>query len=119
MFKALDHGIDSIKDKESLIPFVMTENNLERFLGTTLEESLREAEKYLSSFKDGKMLALVYDGYVTIENLKYEAIFVKAFDTNQTEGILIAQRYKPKKFLRKFEILGNPIIIENPSKLQI
>jgi len=113
MFKALDHAVDSVRSGGDLVPFVMTEADLHRFVTTTLQESKARAEDYLRSLSE-PLAVLAYDGYLTLEGNKYEAVFVKAFDRTQDTGILLAQRYKPKKFLSKFTPIGNPAVVEHP-----
>ncbi len=115
MFKALDHGVDSVSGGGALVPFVMTETNLQRFVASTLEESKEQADKYLVGLKGEPLAALSYDGYLTIEGKKFSAVFTKVFDLNQEKGILLAQRYEPKRFLRKFKLIGNPAAVEHPS----
>jgi hypothetical protein len=115
MFKALDHAIDSIASGGELVTFVMTENNLQRFVTSTLDESKERAEEYLIGLKGETLAALAYEGYLTLEGTKFNAVFTKAFDVNEEKGVLIAQRYEPKGFLKKFNIVGNPALIEHPS----
>jgi hypothetical protein len=117
MFKALDHGIDSIREGGPLVPFVMTETTLNRFVNDRLEVATEKAEEFLANQKNEKVIALAYDGFVTIEAKKYDAIIVKAFDKDDERGIVLAQRYRPKGFLRKLQTIGNPALMgyqENP-----
>ncbi len=114
MFKALDHGVDSVSGGGDLVPFVMTENNLQRFVASTLEESKEQAEKFLISLRDEPVAALAYGGYLTTEGKKFSTVFVKVFDLNEDKGILLVQRYEPKAFLRKLQLVGNPGVVERP-----
>lgn len=113
MFKGLDHGIESIKTngKGPLIPFIMTETNgkrnLIRFVTDKLEDGLSEGLNELKKNKDSEFGIIVYDGYVTIEGQKYDAVIVKGFDRNDNVGYLLGQRYETKKLLRKFKLIGN------------
>lgn len=113
MFRALDHGIESVSAGGSLIPFVMSESGINRFATETLEEGKLKAEEFLLNLTEEQVAALVYDGYQTREGTKYDAIFVKAYDKDQEKGIWIAQAYKPKRLLKKFTVIGNPVFIEN------
>ena len=112
MFKTLNHAISSVSEGEDLIPFVLTEKNMHRFIDKTLEGSIEHAEKYITTLKNEPMAALVYDGLITIQGIKCEAVFVKAYAKNEEKGILMAQRYRPKKFLKKFATIGNPAIVQ-------
>jgi len=113
MFTGIDHGIESIKDsKGPLIPFLLIENrgqrNLQRFVSETLEESLASARQYLAELADTPEFAvIVYDGYLTVEEKKYDAVMVEGFDQNDAKVYAIAQRYQPKKLLSKFKEVGN------------
>ncbi|MFA6601759.1 MAG: hypothetical protein WCT02_02765 [Candidatus Paceibacterota bacterium] len=100
-----------------MISFVLTESKINRFAADRIEKSKEEAEKYLLTLKGEPLVALVYDGIVTIDGAKFEAIFVKGFDINNEKGVLLAQRYIPKSFFKKFEVVGNPLEIERPQNL--
>ncbi len=122
MFLALDHGVDSVRAGGHLIPFVMTESkgkrSLNRFASERLEVGQEEARKFVSKSGDKtEMYALAYDGFVTIEGKKYDAIIVEAGQRGNKEATLIAQRYKPKKLLQKFEVIGNPALIGSNKNL--
>ena len=117
MFKALDHAISSVSGGEDLIPFVLTEKNIQRFMDKTLEESVKHAEEYITTLKNEPMVALAYDGLITVEGIKYEAVCVKAYAKDEDKGMFIAQRYQPKKFFKKFATIGNPVIVQYPPSI--
>lgn len=118
IFTGLDHGVDSIRDGGGpLIPFVMTktdeELDMKRFVGETLEESVEQATNYLIGLTEKPDLAIiVYDGLLTIEGTKYDAIMVDGYDKFDPTAYCFAQRYKPKKFLSKFKEIGNAALID-------
>lgn len=112
VFKALDHAIDSVTDGGVLVPFVMTQNNLSRFVSGKIEEAKAEAEIYIEEEKNEPLLVLAYDGFVTIENIKNDAIFVKGVDRNKKKKLVIAQRYVPATSKQVFKTVGNPVLIE-------
>ncbi|HEY1424936.1 MAG TPA: hypothetical protein VGF20_15900 [Candidatus Acidoferrum sp.] len=114
-FKALDHGVDSVKASGGpLVPFVLTESKINRFVAESLEEGKKKAEEFLSTQSGEPVVALAYDGYLTLTGQKYDAIFVRAFAKEEELGIVLAQRYQPAKFLRKFQTIGNPALVERP-----
>jgi len=118
IFLGLDHGIESIKEGGQLVPFTMSETNgkrdLHRFVTERIEEGKEKAEEHLKKLNPSPEYAIVaYNGYVTIEGKKYEAILVKGFDKKQKEGYILAQRYTPKAFLRSLKIIGNSAFIGN------
>ena len=118
VFKGLDHGIYSIKDGDGpLIPFVMTQKNRElemkRFVSETLEGSVAAAKKFIANYTNAPDFAIMaYDGMLTIDGTKYDAIMVDGFDKTDPKGYCFAQRYKPKKFLSRFKEIGNAALVE-------
>jgi hypothetical protein len=115
LFVALDHGIDSVRASGGpLIPFVMTEasepegRQLHRFEAEKLEECIGAARSYAASLSNTNVsrCVLAYDGLVTIQGTKYDAIMVEAMERGQPT-VILAQRYTPKKFWQKFATIGN------------
>ena len=124
-FAALDHGIESVRDGGPLIPFVMTEGadgrSLRRFAAVSLEQALGEAVVYVRARRDetGTRHALAYDGYLTVDGSRSDAIYVEAVEPGGTEVMVLAQRYRPKRALRKFETIGRPALVpEDSAKLK-
>jgi hypothetical protein len=122
MFNALDHGIASIKENAApLIPFVLYQNRtgereLRRFITETLEQGLAEARNHiLSKNLNINAYAIVWDGYITIDNRKWDAILVEAGSSESEDGFLLAQRYETKGLLKKKNSpVGNPVQIGKP-----
>lgn len=112
MFKALDHAVDSVSSGGPLIPFVLTESGIQRFMDEDLEVCKLKAEEFLAAQHNEIVITLAYDGFITVQGEKSDAVFVKAFDRNEAKGILIAQRYSPKKLLSGFKTVGNPVMVE-------
>lgn len=119
MFKGLDHGVSSIQDDEGLlIAFAVFEENGElkivRFATERIEDGQIEAQKYLTKMVNKPNFAIIaYDGFVTIEDIEYEAIIVEGFDKNDTTGYVLAQRFKRKTSESKFESIGNAAYLGN------
>lgn len=127
MFSAIDHGINSVKDSSTpLIPFMITEHNkkkeLKRFVSKNPEDGLIQARKYLRELKNQPEFAVIaFDGYLNMDNIKYNAVIVEGYDKNDSATYLVAQRYQQKKFLSKFKIIGNATFLglaENEEKKQ-
>ena len=123
MFFGLDHGIESVKasGKGPLVPFTMTETNgerkLNRLVTERLEDGLNEGIKALTSDVTSDYGIIVYDGYLTVEGQKYDAVIVKGFDRKDHIGYLIGQRYQLKKLLTPFKTVGNPAFIGNEEQV--
>ncbi len=116
IFFGLDHGIESVKGGGLLIPFIVNDTKgkrkLERFVTERIEEGKEKAEEYLKKINPIPQYAIIaYDGFVTIEGKKYDAILVKGFEKGQDKGYVLAQRYKPKAFLKSLKIIGNAAFI--------
>jgi hypothetical protein len=112
IFLALDHGIDCVKEEGSLIAFLIEESQdrtLHRFVTDRIEAGLVKAQQFAGSLDaNTKKYAIGYDGYITIEGTKYDAILVEAAERGAPTGFRFAQRYRPKKGLfSRFKIIGN------------
>lgn len=122
MFTALDHGIDSVKDSGgSLISFLMTDTNgekkLQRFVTERIEDGPPQARKYLSELDNEPEFAVIaFDGYVTMDKTRFDAVMVEGYGKNDNDTYVLAQRYKPKKFLSKFAVIGNAAFLGSVEK---
>jgi hypothetical protein len=128
-FLALDHGFNSISDNEGpLVPFTLTvqadeKPTLSRHLAGDLLNSLEMARQQVASLRSKiSMYAIAWDGYVTIDGHKYDAILVEAGEAGSAQAVLFCQRYGPLKkalFRRASrERIGNPALMERvPSRL--
>ena len=122
MFYALDHGVSSINEGGPLIPFVVFESNgarkISRFVTQPYEVSVEKARNFiLTEKKNIDRYALAFDGFVTPQGIKYDAILVQAGEKGSNEAMAVGIRYKPKTSSQKFETIGNPILfpaIKNP-----
>ena len=121
-FMAIDHGIHSIADGVGpLIPFTIIEKSngekvLARFVTERIEDGLGKAKKHIEENKaDIERYAIAWDGFVTIEGKKWDAILVESGDKFQDNGYLMCQRYERKGLIKKKnEQFGNPALIEKP-----
>jgi hypothetical protein len=117
VFLALDHGVDSVRsDGGPLIPFVVYEEDgerkLQRFATERLEKGPEQAREAIAvSPASVTAYALAYDGFITIEDTKFDAIFVEASERGRPAGVRMAQRYKTGESLKSFEMVGNPALL--------
>lgn len=122
MFLALDHGMESIADNSGpLIPMVFTENQkgertLQRFVTEQLEEGVEKAKQFVEQNKSSlDRYAVAWDGLVTVQGRKWDAILVEAGDRFQDAGYLMCQRYEKKGLLKKKNVpCGSPGLLEKP-----
>lgn len=109
---ALDHAADSVLDSGGpLIPFALLEVNgersLARFVGE-LEDGQRRARDAVSSTPDASLGAVAWDGYLTINGERTDAVFVEASAAGAEASVILAQRYAQVGRVRKrFERVGN------------
>lgn len=118
----LEHGVSSVEEGGPLVPFVLEENakgrNLKRFAAEMLEDSVAQARTYAAS-RRGKAdrVAVAWDGYITLEGAKSDAIFVQAFEAGDPVSFLFVQRYKPADGQRKATPHGNPGLVDTPAPI--
>lgn len=114
----IDAALDNIRDGSALMPFLLErgdETALRLWMADTLEEGVT-----LACAAAGRLEAsvdaytIVYDGYATVEGVRYDAVYAEAAERGADSGFLIAQRYKPKKGLfGKLSRIGEPMILED------
>ncbi len=118
---ALNHALRSIEDSEGmLVPFVMTDNeaegrSLHRFVADSMEESRRRAEDWVGEADlSVSRYAFARDGYVKLDDVKWDAVFVEAGDRVLPHGMLLCQRYRPENGSGSARhVVGEPMLIDN------
>jgi hypothetical protein len=107
----LNHAIDTVRDGgEALKPFVVVESgpgarDFQRFDG------LEQATAFAKAVDSMNRVVIVYDGVATTDGAESEAILVSGRDRGAENPVLVAQRYSPKKFLKKFATIGTPTVV--------
>ena len=87
----LGHAIWCVSDDETLIPFLLSERDekreLIRFTAEQLEDAVQEATDNLRENSGcWNRAAVVYDGYVTIDELRTDALIAQAVEFGVTEN---------------------------------
>jgi hypothetical protein len=127
-FAALDHGIDSVRESGGpLIPFVMKESgadrSVDRFASDLLEEAVAQAIAHVQAVRGqpGTRHVLAYDGFLTLPTgERFDAIYAEGVEADSAVVMGLAQRYRPKRALRRFEAVGNPMLLPpGSSKLDL
>ena len=100
-FLALDHGIGSISDAggETLIPFVIWQDDsgrhLARFVEGTFEDSVALVRAHVAKLPaEAKLVALAFDGFITVQGIRSEAVIVQAQRRGTSRSANYAQRYQ-------------------------
>ncbi|WP_349956805.1 hypothetical protein [Rhizobium sp. ZPR3] len=123
-FLAIDHGFTSIEDGGG--PACSVHNDcglsgtkkLTRFAMEKLEDGVEAAKNSVASTGAIAMYAIAWDGFVTLEGRKWDAICVEAGEAQAEFGALFCQRYTTEKkgLLRRTRSVrvGNPALIGRP-----
>jgi hypothetical protein len=120
---ALNHALRSIEDSEGMmVPFVMTDNeaegrSLHRFVADSMDESRQRAGDWVG---DADMsvsrYAFAWDGYVRMDDIKWDAVFVEAGDRVLPHGMLLCQRYRSQNGdTGARHVVGEPMLIDKPA----
>lgn len=117
LFAGLDHGVDTARGGGPLTPFVVTQVSgqraLNRMAAGTMTAARAEGVKHIrgTALSGDDCAVLVYEGYLETENDgRSEAIFAKAVDSTG-RVVTVAQRYRPKGFLRAWQPVGSPALL--------
>lgn len=107
---ALAHGVDCVPDGGgSMPPFVMVETgagkSLVRFVG--VDDPLPAMRNHVAA-SGGVRAAMVWDGYLTDEGERRDAIFVEASDAG-CGSIVLAHRYAQSG--TGAQVIGRPMLI--------
>ncbi|WP_039053785.1 hypothetical protein [Sphingobacterium sp. T2] len=103
MFNGLDHGVNSISDGGGpLVPFLMTKigdkKELKRFVTERYEEGIAVAEQTVKDMTPKPDFALIaFDGFITWEEKKYDAIFLKHLTGHKTKDLNFVKDMSPKQ----------------------
>jgi hypothetical protein len=110
---AMDHAIDRARAGSGrLIPFVVVDRGagpeFQRFTDEPGEQALADAARFVSTECRGARAVLVYDGLVAQADARWPAIYAESVDERGNVTV-VAQRFRPRKLLRSFEMIGNPV----------
>ena len=100
MFAAVDHAVGSIADAGGpMTPFVLCAEGdkvgLHRFVAATVEEGLDHAREFIKHVgPEITQVALAYDGYVTVDDVRTDAVLVDVQAAGTPTSDVFAQRYE-------------------------
>lgn len=112
----LDHAADSVlAGAGPLVPFSVVEvdgeRQLNRFLGD-LEEGQQQAREHVATTPGASKAAVAWDGYLTVEGQRTDAVFVEASEVGESHSVLLAQRYSSSgRFRKRIKRIGNAAIV--------
>jgi hypothetical protein len=113
LLMAMDHAIERARVANApLIPFVLADSGAtpeyHRFAGEAFDDGVGLAARFIRTECRGLAAVLVYSGYVTQADARWDAIYAESVDASG-EVTVVAQRYRPRRLLRSFELVGNPV----------
>ena len=114
--EAIDLAIKCVSTGETLIPFVMTDGDpgaIITLMGDSFDQSLNMAQEKIDGFGvETRAFAFAYDGFITLEGERTDAIYVEAARVGDEQVFMFGQRYRPKRFLRPVKAIGNPMYLQ-------
>jgi hypothetical protein len=102
VFMASDHAIESLAGGGPLTPFVVVQSGprrtLERFVADTLEASEAQMRRAVGSLDASvTAFAMVYDGFLTVDGEKFDAVLIEGGERGAPAAFEFAQRYRPRR----------------------
>jgi hypothetical protein len=119
---ALDHAAGSVVPQGGpLIPFSMTRDgdgkvNLARFVAE-VEEAQAQARAHVRAASGITQALVAWDGYLTLEGRRMDAVFVEASGEGDEESVIFAQRYRRTGLRRRWQIFENPVALPGTGAL--
>lgn len=114
--KSIDLALDCVSTGKTLVPFIMTEGTkgaIITIVGESIEKSILIAQKKILEFDNGTdAFAFAYDGFLTLQGEKFDAIFVEAGKESDDNIFVFAQRYKCNENTKKAASIGNWVCLE-------
>ncbi len=116
-FAAIDHAVTSLRETkgQELTTFVLLEHadgrKLVRCRADTFEREGEIAREQLrEAGADCLRYALAHDGYFTVDQERYDAVIVQAWENDGQPGLQFAQRYAVgrRKLRLACETVGHP-----------
>jgi len=115
------HAFYSIVDGETLIPIYAfrgkdEKNNLVRLTQESLEDAVNFGRESLKGNENEAVVAvLAYDGYIPLDDGKYDAIFIEFLNYVNQNKYIIAIPYRHKYEAKAFTVF-KPKLLELPAK---
>ena len=103
----------------TLVPFLVVRGAAIILPGRTLEEITKMARAAINTLPEtSSTYAFAYDGYLTLDGERTDAMFVEAGERGGDGPFVFAQRYRPKRFLRPAKAVGKPkLLVANKPRL--
>lgn len=108
---ALEHGLADRQHGANFTPFVLIEEDGQCYIRRCRDANpVHEASAFLSAAPGASgAYALAYDGYVTVEDTKFDAVLVIAGEFGGDGAFVFTQRYDGAA--TPFALIGEPAFI--------
>jgi len=107
---AVSVAMECIATGETLLPFVITEGGRGAILSIDAEEAAEQIAMAQRSVDDlpaeASAWAFAYDGYLTLDEEKTDAVFFEVGERSNISILVYAQRYRPANSDQKVEMIG-------------
>ncbi len=119
---ALGHAAQSVVPGGGpLVPFAMTQSgekpDLHRFAGD-LEVGQEQAREYVRQAGKLRRAAVAWDGFLTFDGRRTDAVFVEASGDGEPQSMVLAQPYRKVGFIRKrTEAIGDSVLVGSGAPL--
>jgi hypothetical protein len=114
--ESINLAMKCVSAGETLVPFIMTEGAKGAIItiaGESIEKSILVAQKTILEFDNGtEAFAFAYDGFLTFQGEKVDAIFVESGKVSDDKIFVFAQRYKYSGNKKEAERIGNWVCLE-------
>jgi len=115
VFDALDHAMENAaEDERGFHPFAILvthdgKRSMTRFVSGDPTDGVDAGRAALADSPDGTAaVALAWDGYLTVDGERTEAVFVESYEVGLTRSVLVAQRYE--RVDGALSALGDPVL---------
>ncbi|PPK97880.1 hypothetical protein CLV92_10230 [Kineococcus xinjiangensis] len=122
LLAALAQATDCVVPRRGLpLPFAVLEQpdgrHLHRFAGEMVRAQ-ETARGWIREQPDVRMACVAWDGYLTLEGVRTDAVFVDGCDDGDGDGYVFVQRYVPAEGSRgPMVALGRPGLVRRSERL--
>lgn len=114
--QAIEVAMKCVTSGETLLPFILTEGEpgaIHSLVGESFSEVLTMAQKQVERFgTETKAFAFSYDGFITVQGVKNDCIYIEAAEVGDGRIFMFGQKYRPKNNLEPIERIGNWVCLK-------
>lgn len=108
VIEAIGIALTDLSASGQLLPFVVSVTNGEKTLHRCVAETFEEAERKARNHADvqrraAECVVLIFDGVVSEDTTRHEAVIAEAFEATEDAGYRFAQLYKRTRFRKRVQ----------------